>query len=175
MENLLSLIDILSGLFDTFTHSWFFFGIKIFLAFYITVLLVDIILLIYLGDVRAQLRSHMYGTSKIGEKTKGQSRRDWETIFARLDKDDEGEWKLAVLEADHLIDKAMAAQGYHGDNFVERLSQIPQHAFMMLDDVRTAHTLRNRIIREGDFDVSQEQAHNAVDVFFDFLDNLGAK
>ncbi len=153
------------------TSVWFF-AFKVLAAIYTAVLLVDVILLIYLGDARKRLRQLRRGTNRIiygPHKVK----KLWNGIRKRLENDDEAQWKLAVLEADHLIDKELAQQGYHGDNFAERLAQIPEHAFSILPAVREAHAVRNHIIKDEDYELTHEEAKKTVKTFEQFLEDLG--
>ncbi|MCK4636057.1 MAG: hypothetical protein KAT32_04280 [Candidatus Moranbacteria bacterium] len=156
--------------YQIFTDSTFFLVIKIILILYITILLVDIILLVYLGDVRKRLREQFKGTNIPISKKKKQ--KEWNLIKNRLKTGKDNEYKLAVLEADHIVEKSLEVAGYNGDNFSERLSQIPQNFFSHLDAVNEAHQLRNEIIRNDNVAITKEQAEKTVGTFESFLKTL---
>ncbi|XLQ20385.1 MAG: hypothetical protein ACKUBY_01230 [Candidatus Moraniibacteriota bacterium] len=155
----------------TFYNSKIFFVIKIFLAVYITVLVVDVILLMYLGNTRGKIRELRKGapTTKTSKK---EDIRTWKVILDRLDSGDEDQYKAAILEADQFTYKELAEQGYNGGNFSERLSQIPQDSFMTLDVVRDVHALSKKIIFDKKIKLTKEQAENALSVYEKFLKNI---
>ena len=162
---------VVSEWFISFLNSWVFFAIKLFLAIYSTVLIVDVILLVYLGNVRNQLRTMRKGASTV-KTTKKQDSRKWDMIMARLETGDENQYKAALLEADRFVYKALDLQGYGGENFSERLAQLPIGSFTSVDAVRDVHTLSNKIIQDKNVSVTEEQAKNALGVYEKFLKNI---
>lgn len=162
---------VVNGWFIAFLNSWFFFVIKFFLAVYSTVLIVDVILLVYLGNVRNQLRTMRKGASTV-KTAKKQDTRKWDAIMARLATADEDQYKAALLEADRFVYKALDLQGYGGENFAERLAQLPMGSFTSLDAVRDVHALSNKIIQDKNISVTEEQARNALGIYEKFLKNI---
>ncbi len=153
-----------------FTDSIFFSILKIILILYVTILLVDVILLVYLSGPRKKLRAQIKGDNIPISKKKKQ--KEWKIIRGRLETEKDNQYKLAVLEADHVVEKSLEESGYNGDNFSERLSQIPQHFSSRIDLVSQAHQLRNEIIRNDVSMITKEQAEKAVDTFEGFLKTL---
>src|SRR3989338_3897983 len=45
----------------------------------------------------------------------------WEKILKYFDSDNPSDWKLAILEADTLLDELVTRTGYQGDNLGEKL------------------------------------------------------
>jgi uncharacterized membrane protein len=160
-------------IFTAFFQSKIFFGIKIFLAIYTAVVIVDVILLIYLGDVRKQLRQMRMGDATVKTAKRGEQKR-WAEIMDRLDTDDEKQYRAAILEADHFVYQALEVQGYSGGNFAERITQIPAGSFMSQDAVRDVHTLSKKIIQDEKLRITKEQAKNALVVYEKFLKEIDA-
>lgn len=154
--------------FFAFYHGKVFFAIKIFLAIYSAVLIVDVILLVYLGDVRKQVRQMRKGTKAI-KATKRAELREWNAIMNRLKTEDANQYKAAILEGDNLVFKSLDLQGYGGANFAERLAQIPTGSFQAIDAVRDVHALSNKIVHDDKAVVTREQAENALGVYEKFL------
>lgn len=146
--------------------------IKIIVAFYCVVVFLDIMMLLYLGDVSKKIRQLKYGDDVIPnrDKTIGKS---WEKIRARLDLNDESQWKLAILEAEEFVDKDLIGQGYKGENFSERINNIPQGTFGSLEKIIEIHDIRNEIIRNPDFEISHGRAILAIETFEKFRSQLG--
>jgi hypothetical protein len=172
MEDVLvTLGSTVQNLFVAFLHSGLFLFIKILLVIYSTVLIVDVILLIHLGDVRKQLRSMRMGTS--AKKTsKKNDMREWSAIIDRLRSDDAKQYLVAILEADHFVYKSLDVQGYGGSTFSERLAHIPQGSLSSLDAVRDVHALSNKIVQKENVQITREQAKNALDVYEYFLQSI---
>lgn len=81
--------------------------------------------------------------------------------------------QLAVMNADKLLDRAMRERGLKGENMGERLKKSPNR-FSKLDDVWSAHKLRNRIAHESDIKVSESQVKQALNGLERGLKDLGA-
>jgi hypothetical protein len=80
--------------------------------------------------------------------------------------------KLAVIEADKLLDEALKRRGYGGETMGERMKQAGA-ALGNQDDVWQAHRLRNRLVHEQT-KLSKPQAARALSAFKKSLKHLGA-
>ena len=163
--------EIAQAWYAAFTHSALFVGIKIFFVIYTTILVVDIILLIYLGDVKKQWRQQQTGSS-VRKPSKKKERQIWADIMARVDTNDEDQFKAAILEADQFTYDRMGFQGYNGSTFSERLSQIPPGSFLATDAVRVAHQLSNAIVQKEHVTMTKEQAVNTLKIYERFLSDI---
>lgn len=76
-------------------------------------------------------------------------RSKWEKIKKYAESDNISDWRMAILEADNLLDDIIKKIGYAGETFGERLSNINPSQFKSLDEVWHAHKIRNRIAHEG--------------------------
>lgn len=167
----IALWTVLTDWFATFYNGRVFFVIKIILAIYSAVLIVDVILLVYLGNVRRQLRTMRKGAGSV-KTAKRADQKIWSEILGRLDSDVPQHYQAAILEGDQFVYKALDVQGYSGGNFSERLAQIPPGSFRSMDAVRDVHTLSNRIVQEPQITVTKEQAQNALGVYEKFLKSI---
>lgn len=75
--------------------------------------------------------------------------REWAEIVMALKSASVSDWKIAVLEADSLLEELFETLPYLGDNLGERLKNTPRGAIGTLEDAWAAHKLRNRIAHEG--------------------------
>ena len=157
--------------FGAFTNSTFFIVLKLLLAIYTTVLIVDIILLIHLGNVRKQLRSLRTGTSAL-KASRSADQREWRAIMQRVTSIEEKQYAIAILEADRFTFRALEVQGYAGDTFAERISRIPAGSFSSLGAIQDAHQLSNAIVQKADMTLTQEQTKNALGVYEKFLKDI---
>ncbi len=87
----------------------------------------------------------------------------WQEIKGHLDGENPIEWKMAIIEADSLIDDIMKKIGYQGENLGERLKAIEASDFDNLNNIWEAHKVRNRLVHEpGKIVLSKEEAKDAI-------------
>lgn len=72
--------------------------------------------------------------------------------------------KLALMEADNLLDSALKSMAMPGTTLGERL-KVACYKYQKLRDVWWAHKLRNQLVHESSFQLSQRQARKALDEF----------
>ncbi len=90
----------------------------------------------------------------------------WQQVVIRLDSDRESDWRLAVLEADVLLDEMVTHMGYHGDSLGERLKGVEKSDFITLDQAWEAHAVRNRIAHEGStFALTDREARRVIKLY----------
>jgi len=150
------------------SNSAVFLVLKWFLMLYALVLVADVILLVLLRGVTANLKTQLYGSVRplISKST---LQRRWEKIMARLDSGNASQYKVAVLEADHLADELLSGSGYTGQNMGERLRSIQPGQIESLSDLQAAHATRNRIVNEPDFSVDHAEALKLLECYRKFF------
>jgi len=154
-----------------FYGSGFVFGLKVFLAIYITVLVVDIILIIIVHTPGMYFRVLKTGSDvPIQHKSKMQKR--WEKVLARLQSQKSDQYKVAVLEADEIADEFLAKVGYPGSNMGERLEGISSNQLEMIEELRKAHEVRNEIVHKAGFELNQKTAEELIGVYRKTLETL---
>lgn len=72
--------------------------------------------------------------------------------------------KLAIMEADTLLDSALKSMSMPGTTLGERL-KVAGYKYPKLRDVWWAHKLRNQLVHEATFQVGTRQAKQALDEF----------
>jgi hypothetical protein len=74
-----------------------------------------------------------------------------------------GDWKLAIIEADIILDDILKEQGYVGNSLGERLKSISPQQLASLNDAWEAHKVRNKIAHDGsDFIVTKRVAQETI-------------
>ena len=97
---------------------------------------------------------------------------NWQKVLQRLEKSDEANLKLAVIEADSLLDEIFKRMGLAGKDMGERLEQITRQQLGSIDDVWEAHRLRNIIVHQSNIKISQPEAKKAVEAYGKALKEL---
>lgn len=101
-----------------------------------------------------------------GEDLAPEGREAWEQIQEHVSSENPSNWRLAIIEADIMLDRLVASMGYPGENLGERLKSIEKGDFQSIDAAWEAHKVRNRIAHEGAaFNLSQREARRILDLY----------
>ena len=112
----------------------------------------------------------------VGNLLKHRSIRGWIQIQRRLKLGDEDNLKLAITEADRILDELLKRSGYMGKNMDDRLSQITSVQLSNIVDAWSAHKIRQRILKEKDFHINRQEAEIIINIYkkafqeFDLID-----
>ncbi len=104
---------------------------------------------------------------------KRRSMKGWRHIQKHFFKGDDNSLKIALIEADKILDEALKAGGFKGENLGERLKKITEAQLPNLDEVWEAHKLRNRLVHETDFKLNRDTAERALGVYERTFKDLG--
>jgi len=91
--------------------------------------------------------------------------KEWDNIMKRLDSKDEANYKLAVIEADKLLDTVLKKLTIPGSTMGERLKAIPSVQLPSIDNVWKVHKLRNHIVHTTDFILTDNKAKQAMTIY----------
>ena len=102
----------------------------------------------------------------------GPMRKQWNRVLAHLDSPREEDWKLAVIEADKLMDLALAQSGYPGDGMGERLANMGPGSLVSFDGLGWAHGVRNRLAHQVDYFLRYTEAKQAIGYYEQALNEI---
>lgn len=158
-----------------FYYSPFALFLKILVGLYVLIVFYDIVLLLIARGVSSNLRELRFGIDMPSEivSDKKKTKERWEAIRKRLDSKNESEYKVAIIEADKMIDDLIAKLGYGGENMGERLDSIPEGQLDFLPEIREAHQIRNRIIHEDEFAIDRQTAEDILEKYANILRQFG--
>lgn len=151
-------------------------GILYFLAlFFITLILYCIVRMF---EIRKKEHAHLHHEIqeyahrqrerekkvKHGEEISSNPR--WVTTLNYLFSENNGDWKLAVIEADSMLDDLMTQLGFKGETLGAKLKGANQGNFRSLTTAWEVHTIRNRIAHEGvAYELSQHEAKRVIALY----------
>ena len=121
-------------------------------------------LLLY--DVQEFLTYKHFGLSK--------TRKKWEGIEKDLEKGTEPEMKLAVVEADSLLDNVLRIMGYDGKDMTSRLEKINTNIIEDLEDLKKYHKIYSNIIHDPTYRLDSKLAEEALKAYRKALVDLDA-
>jgi len=89
--------------------------------------------------------------------------------------DNPNDWRLAIIEADILLDDMLDEHGFHGLTLGEKLKGASLMTLHSLDDAWSAHKVRNEIAHTGgDFILTKKIAHDTLARYRKVFAELGA-
>ena len=92
--------------------------------------------------------------------------RRWVRIVDHLNSDNESDWRLAILEADLVLEEMLEKMGYEGQTIADRLKGIEVSDFTTMNDAWEGHRVRNLIAHEGgDYRITNREARRVVSLF----------
>lgn len=87
----------------------------------------------------------------------------WQSVQIHLESVNPNDWKLAIIEADVLLERMLEKAGYPGSTVGEKLKNASVRSFATLDDAWQAHRVRNQIAHGGaDFVLTQKIAKETL-------------
>lgn len=110
------------------------------------------------------------GSQRVGSVDREFVAQKWSTIEAMANGG--GSLRDAVSEADKLLDYALKQTGARGETMGERLKSSGGR-FSNINNIWTAHKLRNALAHEASFDLVPSQAKEAIGYFRQGLLDLG--
>ncbi len=95
-------------------------------------------------------------------------------IQKHIGSDNPNDWKLAIIEADIILDEALKKMGYGGTSLGERLRSISPNQLSTLDIAWQAHKIRNQIAHGGaDFVLTHKMAEDTIKHYRQVFTELG--
>ena len=115
-----------------------------------------------LGDIESEgiannerLYAELHGTNTTNKR--------WDTVEKHVATNNPNDWKLAIIEADIMLDEMLASAGYAGNTIGDKLKSASPQTFQTLDQAWTAHKVRNQIAHGGvDFVLTSKLAQETV-------------
>lgn len=83
----------------------------------------------------------------------------WERIEQLFDSHNQNDWRVAIIEADTMLDELLISYNFPGENLGERLKNANNKVLPTVQSAWEAHKVRNRIAHEGmNFTLSEREA-----------------
>ena len=94
-------------------------------------------------------------------------------VLTHSTSDNPNDWKLAIIEADIILDDALKRAGYGGASLGERLRSISPAQLRSLDDAWQVHKVRNDIAHNADFVLTRRVAEDTIKLYRRVFEELG--
>ena len=119
----------------------------------------------FLEDVTEFFSWQAYGLKEISNR--------WKKIQKRAESGIETELKLAIIEADDFLSEMLDSRGFEGKTFDEMIKKAGRIILPNQEEVLAAHKVRNSIVYDSDFKLTQEQAKKTLSIFENAVKSIG--
>lgn len=86
----------------------------------------------------------------------------WARVMEHATSGDEHQWRLAILEADIMLNELLDLKGFKGETMAEKMKRVNPSDFHSIDDAWEAHKVRNKVAHEGSESPLTEREKNRV-------------
>jgi len=173
-------LDIYYFFYDFFTSSYWqgiYFWLQIFAALISIVLVVGIVILTRkLNTVRVkfkEVKTLIEGAPQYENSVLHDFTDEWKAINKKFESGQQSDWKLAVMEADNLLDSIFQQMRIYGEDMGERLKSLSKEQLSNIDDVWKAHKLRNELAHSFSSEVREKEVKAALDAYEQAMKYLG--
>ncbi len=99
-------------------------------------------------------------------------RERWHTIQARLASGTPEAARLAIIDADALVDSVLKGMGVEGEHLADRLSNLDTDGIASMPRIWRAHRMRNDLVHTPGFEIAQGDAERVMRDYEAFLRDL---
>ena len=96
---------------------------------------------------------------------KKKAKKTWGAIQEHFFTGGDNDLKIAILEADKVLDDALRGAGIQGNTLGDRLKKIKSSELPDIDAIWQAHKLRNQIAHEKDFKLKRDLAERTLGIY----------
>lgn len=89
----------------------------------------------------------------------------WNKIKRHLENGSESEYKLAIIEADNMLESTLKRMGYGGVTLEERLAKLTSATLPNIEEIYQAHQMRNNIVRNPNFVLSLDESQKTISIY----------
>jgi len=91
--------------------------------------------------------------------------KQWSEILKHASSNSVNDWKVAILDADSMLDDCLIAKNYQGETMGDRLKSVNPADMKTLDMAWEAHKFRNGIAHGSDISFNQHEVRRVVSLF----------
>jgi hypothetical protein len=116
---------------------------------------------------KAKLYPSDMQTAPVGaEPVKNPTEGRWAKIVKLSESENQSDWRLAIIEADIILDELLDKLQLPGDTMGEKLKAVEKSDFTTIESAWEAHKTRNMIAHNGsDFLINQREIHRVISLY----------
>ena len=98
----------------------------------------------------------------------------WHYILTLIESPNESDWRVAIIEADTMLEEALKEKGLAGETVSELLEGARSSGYSSIQNAWDAHLVRNQIAHVGsEFPLSQVEGRRVIKMYQNFFEELG--
>lgn len=158
------------GLWVTNNAVW----LKISSAIFSSLLFIRIIFYaVYLEKFSEPVKDYLDFSGRTDKFVKKRTNKAWRSIVAKFNAGDQANLKLALIEADRILEMILKNAGFPGENLDERLQKAASVQIPNILDVREAHEGRNKVFSDPAYTITKENANRFLRAYQEFFSYIG--
>ena len=137
------------GNYATLVRDW---GIFTALSLFVSLLLAALVIycVIRILQIRRHERMKFEATAHpVAARDVSRMQLRWRRIVEEAGGENEQSWRLAILEADIMLNELLDSLGYKGETMADKMRQVDRSNFNTIDIAWEAHRARNTIAHQG--------------------------
>lgn len=115
-----------------------------------------------------EIEEYAHHQAEKAKKKEGESPKNerWNNVLTHLSSSNPAEWKLAIIEADSMLESLMTQLGFRGESLGEKLKLIDRDKFPSIGPAWEVHLVRNKIAHEGSkFNISEREVKRIIALY----------
>ncbi|MEI7810631.1 MAG: hypothetical protein WCI41_03705 [bacterium] len=90
----------------------------------------------------------------------------WKMVQEHIASTSQGDWKLAIVDADVMLEDLLDQLGFKGENLGDKLKAVDMEKYSSLKNAWEAHLIRNQIAHEGlQYDLPEQEAKRVIAIY----------
>ncbi len=90
----------------------------------------------------------------------------WNAIKKMFHSNNPSDWKMAVIDADAMLEDIFTHLGFQGVTFGDKLKSATRESFPLIDDAWYVHKIRNNLAHQGfQFQLSERDYHQIYKIY----------
>jgi hypothetical protein len=157
-------------------HTWTTIGIISMLLsiIFLFIIIFSIIRMIEIQIYDKKEIEHEIHNALLKEKEKERNANPrWYYILTLIESPNDSDWRVAIMEADSMMEESLRDQGLSGETVSELLEGAKSSGYRNIQNAWDAHLIRNKIAHEGsEFSLSQVEGRRVIKMFQNFFEEL---
>lgn len=122
--------------------------------------------LVRLWEVRQAEAKKFHFAEPVEASVRNDGHERWQVVQNHINSENPADWRLAIIEADAILDEIVKKMGYHGENLGDRLKAVEVSDFNSIQSAWEAHKVRNKIAHEGSgFALNAREARRIIGLY----------
>lgn len=122
--------------------------------------------------LKEQKRADYFSRTK--KQTISPKVKHWQTIVELFHTPDPNAWRVAIIDADAMMEDMITQMGFDGNTFGDKLKAMNQARIPWVDTAWDVHLLRNKLAHEGSrYHLNNREAYRAFKIYENLLHETG--